>query len=148
MLMLAAIRSPGRLPDKILESPAARRAADAYVAQIDSAGHGAVPALPPVLHTAFVVQVLQRIREYGPRLAAVRTAVEEHLAAPHMPSEDAIRAEHQGQAAAQVSVANVITSLRLCATLDWSQYFESVSLVERVLQQDPAGRYGGMDFLS
>src|SRR5678815_2815383 len=79
---------------------------------------------------------------------AVRTAVDEHLAAQHMTSEDAIRTEHQGQAAAQVSVANVITSLRLCSTLDWSQYFESVSLVERVLQQDPAGRYGGMDFLS
>ncbi|HEV7500388.1 MAG TPA: carbohydrate-binding protein, partial [Vicinamibacteria bacterium] len=148
MLKLALIENLRRLADKILESRAARRAGDAYVAQIDSAGHGAVPALPTVLHTAFVVQVLQRIREYGPRLTAVRTAVEEHLAAQQMTSEDAIRAEHQGQAAAQVSVANVITSLRMCATLDWSQYFESVSLVERVLQQDPAGRYGQMDFLS
>ena len=45
-------------------------------------------------------------------------------------------------------MANVITSLRLCSTLDWSQYFEAVSLVERVLQRDPAGVYGGMDFLS
>ena len=59
-----------------------------------------------------------------------------------MTSEDAIRAEHQEQAAAQVSVANVIGSLRLCGTLDWSEYFETVSLVERVLQQDPAGVYG------
>jgi cyclic beta-1,2-glucan synthetase len=148
MLKLALVENLRRLADKILESRAARRAADAYVAQIDSAGQGAVPRLPLVLHTAFVVQVLQRIREYGPRLAAVRTAIEDHLAAQHMTSEDAIRSEHQGQAAAQVSVANVITSLRLCSTLDWSQYFESVSLVERVLQQDPAGRYGGMDFLS
>jgi len=148
MLKLALIENLRRLADKMLESRAARRAADAYVAQIDSAGKGEVPSLPPVLHTAFVVQVLQRIREYGPRLAVVRTAVDEHLAAQQMTSEDAIRTEHQGQAAAQVSVANVITSLRLCSTLDWSQYFESVSLVERVLQQDPAGRYGGMDFLS
>ncbi|PYQ54762.1 MAG: hypothetical protein DMF78_04520 [Acidobacteria bacterium] len=148
MLKLALIENLRRLADKTLESRAARRAADAYVARIDSAGQGALPPLPPVLHTAFVVQVLQRIREYGPRLAAVRTAVDEHLAAQHMSSEDAIRSEHQGQAAAQVSVANVITSLRMCSTLDWSQYFESVSLVERVLQQDPAGMYGGMDFLS
>ena len=41
-----------------------------------------------------------------------------------------------------------ITSLRLCATLDWSQYFEAVSLIERVLQRDPAGAYARMDFLS
>ena len=45
-------------------------------------------------------------------------------------------------------MANVITSLRLCSTLDWSEYFEAVSLVEQVLQRDPAGVYGRMDFLS
>ena len=94
------------------------------------------------------MQLLQRVREYGPRLSAVRAAVDAHLAAQHTTAEDAIRSEHQRQAAAQVSVANVITSLRLCSTLDWSQYFEAVSLVERVLQRDPAGVYGRMDFLS
>ena len=148
VLRMALIENLRRLAAKILESRAARRAADAYVARIDQAGQGALPPLPPILHTAFVVQLLQRIREYGPRLAAVRTAVDEHLATQQMSSEDAIRAEHQGQAAAQVSVANVIGSLRLCATLDWSHLFEAVSLVERVLQRDPAGVYGSMDFLS
>ena len=63
-------------------------------------------------------------------------------------AEDAIRGEHQRQAAAQVSVANVLTSLRLCSTLNWSDYFEAVSLVEQVLRRDPAGVYGSMDFLS
>src|SRR5215210_9492414 len=62
--------------------------------------------------------------------------------------EAAIRREHQRQAAAQVSVANAINSLRPCSVLDWRQYFESVSLVEQVLQRDPAGAYGRMDFLS
>ena len=47
-----------------------------------------------------------------------------------------------------MSVANAITSLRLCSALDWRQYVESVSLVEQVLQRDPAGAYGRMDFLS
>ena len=65
-----------------------------------------------------------------------------------MTAEDAIRGEHQRQAAAQVSVANVLTSLRLCSTLNWSDYFETVSLVEQVLRRDPAGVYGSMDFLS
>src|ERR1700730_12772462 len=65
-----------------------------------------------------------------------------------MTAEDAIRNEHQRQAAAQVSVANVLTSLRLCSTLNWSDYFEAVSLVEQVLQRAPAGVYSTMDFLS
>src|SRR5207245_2857541 len=69
-------------------------------------------------------------------------------AAQGMTAEDSIRTEHQSQAAGQVSVANAITSLRLCSTLDWTQHFENVSLIEQVLQRDPAGVYGRMDFLS
>jgi len=148
MLKLALIENLRRLAEELLEDRAAVRAADAYVARIDAAGHGTPPPLPKHLHAGYVHQLLERLREYGPRLSAVRAAVETHLAAQNMASEDAIRSEHQRQAAAQVSVANVITSLRLCSALDWSQYFEAVSLVERVLQRDPAGVYGNMDFLS
>jgi cyclic beta-1,2-glucan synthetase len=148
MLKLALIENLRRLAEETLGARAARRAADAYVARIDAAGHGRPPALPEPLHTGYIVQLLQRLREYGPRLAAVRAAVDAHLLARQMSSEDAIRSEHQRQAASQVSVANVITSLRLLATLDWSQYFEAVSLIERVLQRDPSNAYGGMDFLS
>ena len=45
-------------------------------------------------------------------------------------------------------MANLIGSLRLISTFDWSEFFESVSLVEQVLQRDPAGVYGRMDFRS
>jgi len=148
MLRLALIENLRRLADEAIDAREARAAAEQYVAQIDAAGHGRPPPLPPEIHPAFVLQLLQRVREYGPRLAAVRAALDAHLTAQRTAAEAAIRSEHQHQAAAQVSVANVITSLRLCSTLDWSQYFESVSLVESVLQRDPAGAYGKMDFLS
>ncbi|HEX9188579.1 MAG TPA: carbohydrate-binding protein, partial [Vicinamibacteria bacterium] len=148
MLKLALIENLRRLAEETASAREARRAADRYVARIDAAGHGRPPPLPPEIHPAFVVQLLQRVREYGPRLSAVRAAVDAHLLARQTASEEAIRGEHQRQAAAQVSVANVVTSLRLSSTLDWSQYFESVSLVESVLQRDPAGVYGRMDFLS
>ena len=148
MLKLALIENLRRLSDETLAARAAVSAADAYVARIDAAGHGLPPPLPDRLHPAYILQLLSRLREYGPRLSAVRAEVDAHLAARQMAAEDAIRGEHQRQAAAQVSMANAITSLRLCATLDWSLFVESVSLVERVLQRDPAGVYGGMDFLS
>jgi cyclic beta-1,2-glucan synthetase len=148
MLKLALVENLRRLAEEMLGAREARRAADVYVAGIDAAGEGKPPPLPEFLHPAFVLELLQRIREYGPRLSAVRSAVEEHLAIEQMTSEEAIRSEHQRQAAAQVSVANAIVSLRLCASLDWSQYFEAVSLVEEVLGRDPAGVYGSMDFLS
>ena len=148
MLKLALIENLRRLADEMVAARAARRAADAYVARIDAAGKGDAPPLPRVLHTAHVVQLLQRVREYGPRLSAVRRGLDDHLATRPMTAEEAIRSEHQREAAAQVSTANVITSLRLCSQLDWSQYVEAVSLVERVLQRDPAGVHGRMDFLS
>ncbi|OFW29186.1 MAG: carbohydrate-binding protein [Acidobacteria bacterium RIFCSPLOWO2_02_FULL_65_29] len=148
MLKLALIENLRRLTDEMLEARRARLAADAYVSRIeDSAGHAA-PPLPSILDIGYVVQLLHRLREYGLRLSSIRTAVEERLQSQQTTAEEAIRGEHQRQAAAQVSVANAITSLRLCSLLDWRQYVESVSLVEQVLQRDPAGAYRRMDFLS
>jgi len=148
MLRLALIENLRRLACETLEAREARRAADAHVARIDAVGEAAGPAVATGCSAAYLVRLLEREREYGPRLSGVQAMVEEHLAAQQITAEDAIRSEHQRQAAAQVSVANVITSLRLCATLDWSHYFESVSLVERVLQHDPARVYASMDFAS
>jgi cyclic beta-1,2-glucan synthetase len=148
MLKLALVENLRRLADETLVARAARAAADAYAARIDAAGKGSPPPLPPALPPAFVVQLLQRGREYGPRLSAVRSALDAHLATHRTTAEEAIRGEHQREAATQVSVANVITSLRLCSTLDWAEFVERVSLVERVLQRDPSGVHVRMEFLS
>ena len=148
MLKLALIENLRRLADESMEARAARRAADDYVARIDAAGKGALPPLPRAIHAAQVVQLLLRVREYGPRLSAVRRDLDAYLARGGQTAEEAIRGEHQREAATQVSVANAITSLRLCAEIDWPQFVESVSLVERVLQRDPAGVHGRMEFLS
>ncbi len=148
MLKLALVENLRRLAEETLGARAARRAADTHVARIDAAGKRVPPPLPRLLHGAAVVQLLQRAREYGPRLDAVRSGLDAHLAGRGETAEEAIRSEHQREAASQVSVANVFTSLRLCSTLDWTQFVEAVSLVERVLLRDPAGAHGRMDFLS
>jgi cellobiose phosphorylase len=122
--------------------------ADAYLAALDTPDMRRVPALPNDASLPFMVRVLQRVREYGPRAGFVRAEVDAWLAARGMSSEDAIRVEGQREAADQVSMANAVTSLRLCATLDWSRFFESVSHVEQVLNRDPSGTYGQMDFLT
>jgi cyclic beta-1,2-glucan synthetase len=149
MLKLALIENLRRLADETLQARDARLRADGYLAQLGSIEDAApLASLPGVLETAYVVRLLKRMREYGPLVSPVRAAVEERLAAQGMTAEDSIRTEHQRQAAGQVSVANAVTSLRLCSALDWSQYFENVSLIEQVLQRDPAGIYGRMDFAS
>jgi cyclic beta-1,2-glucan synthetase len=147
MLKLALIENLRRLATQTLEARRARLAADEYVARSEDASDAAHP-LPSTHDVTFIVQVLHRVREYGVQLSSIHTVVEEHLASQQTTAEAAIRDEHQHQAANQVSVANAITSLRFCSALDWRQYVESVSLVEQVLQRDPAGAYGRMDFLS
>jgi cyclic beta-1,2-glucan synthetase len=72
--------------------------------------------------------------------------VDDKLALHDLTPEDAVRAEHQEQATALAAMGNTITSLRFCSTLDWTLYFERVSLVEQILHRDPAGVYKRMDF--
>ena len=109
---------------------------------------GLPPLPPPPLHDAFVTQLMQALREADPRVSALHAEVERVLAGDGRTSEDAVRADHQRQATDQASTGNSITSLRLCATLDWSLFVERVSIVEQVLRRDPAGVYPRMDFPS
>ena len=146
VLKLALVENLRRLAEELLAARAARFAADRYVTTSDSGE--AVQPLPSGSHPAFLVHVLQRVREYGLRLSAVRSAVDLELHSRQASAEEAVRAEHQRQGVLQGSVANVVTSLRLCSTLDWQEYVEAVSLVEGVLQRDPAGAYGRLDFAS
>jgi cyclic beta-1,2-glucan synthetase len=148
MLTLSLIENSRVVADEVLEARRARQAADEQLARIEPHGASSPSTLPATLHLAHIVQLLHRFREYGQPSSAHRAAVDEHLAARQLTTEDAIRNELQRQAAAQVSIANAITSLRLCSALDWQEHVEAVSLVERTLQLDPAGAYRRMDFLS
>jgi len=148
MLKLALIENLRRLAAEILDARLARLEAEKYLLSLDGGGTPPETPLPSsLLHNTAVVELLHRVREYG-QLTAVRTAIDDHLLSQQMTAEEAVRAEHQKQAITQVSVANAITSMRLCSVLDWREYFESVSPVEQVLRRDPSGIYRRMDFLS
>jgi cyclic beta-1,2-glucan synthetase len=147
MLRIALLENLRRLADEILQSRAARRAADQFLAAWDQRQEtGRAPLLPEKPPTAYVVQLLRHLREYGADATELRRLVDEKLALHDLSPEDAIRAEHQEQATALAAMGNTVTSLRLCSTLDWSLYFERVSLVEQILHRDPAAIYKRMDF--
>lgn len=100
------------------------------------------------LPQTFVVQLVQRLREQHPSVMPVLDWLEKQLAMPGTSIEQLVHAEHQRQASAQVTVGNIITSMRLLSTLDWHDFFEKVSLIEPMLGQDPAGAYLQMEFAS
>jgi cyclic beta-1,2-glucan synthetase len=95
---------------------------------------------------SFVVQLTQRLREQDPAVTPVMAWLEKQLARQGTTIEQIIHAEHQRQAATQVTVGNIITSMRLLSTLDWRDFFESVCLIEPLLGADPAGAYSKMEF--
>jgi cyclic beta-1,2-glucan synthetase len=123
-----------------------RMAADRIAANLEPAAR--VHQWPADVHHSFVTRLLQHSRDLGALASDLYHELEALLEARGQTLEDVIRTEGQHQAAAQAGMANLITSLRLISTFDWSEFFENVSLVEQVLQRDPAGVYGRMDFRS
>ena len=97
---------------------------------------------------AFVVQMIQRLREQDPAVMPVMEWLEQRLKRQGETVERVIHGEHQRQAATQVTIGNIITSMRLLSTLDWQEFFESVSLVDPLLAKDPAAAYADMEFAS
>ncbi len=149
MLKLSLIENLRRLTEEIMESREGEAEADRYFARFESIGaRGPLPALPAALSNGFVVQLLQRVRELGPRVSELRVELERRLVEMGFSIDDAVRAEHQRQTMGHASMGNSITGLRLVCTIDWNRAVEQVSLMEQVLQRDPAGVYRRMDFAS
>ncbi|TAK23403.1 MAG: DUF3131 domain-containing protein [Chloroflexota bacterium] len=100
------------------------------------------------LTAGFTAQLLRRLHDQELPMATVYAWIDDRLAEAGTTGDDVVRRERGRQATDQVSVGNCITSLRLIGALDWTDFFEAVSLVERVLRQEPAAVYGAMDAVS
>ncbi len=100
---------------------------------------------PPMV-SAFVAELARRLQGRGPALALPLTWIEQHLAESALTIEQLVQAENQQQASGQVSISNSIGSLRVLGAIDWREFVENMSIVERTLREDPHGLYGRMDF--
>ena len=145
-LKLALIEHVRVQADMLGASRRYRETAERVVTAL-AAGSNAAAEWPDTVHPAFVIRLLQRSQEYE-NASALRREVEVALAARGHSIEEAIASEGRHQASAREAMASLVGSLRLVSTFDWSEFFESVSLVEQVLQRDPAGVYARMDFRS
>ncbi len=96
------------------------------------------------LPESFAVQLVQRLRDQDPRVTPALVWLEDHLTAQRTTADELVHAEHQRQGAASVTVRNIITSMRMASGVDWTELFESVSLVDDALQS--GSNFAGMDF--
>ena len=100
----------------------------------------------PPMRTPFVSELARRLQGRGPTLALPLTWIEQQLAESGLNIEQLVRAGNQQQATEQVSVSNSIGSLRLLGNIDWREFVEAMSVVERTLSADPGNAYTTMDF--
>ena len=100
----------------------------------------------PPLSSPFVAELARRLQGRGPSLALPLTWIEQQLSESGLTIEQLVQLENQQQAAAQVSISNSIGSLRVLGAIDWRQFVEATSVVERILLEDPCGAYGEMNF--
>ncbi|HJX51967.1 MAG TPA: glucoamylase family protein, partial [Polyangia bacterium] len=98
----------------------------------------------PPMASSFVAELALRLQ--GLSLTLPLTWIEQRLSESNLTVEQVVHAENQQQAADQVSISNSIGSLRILGATDWRKFVESMSAVEQVLREDPAGVYQGMDF--
>ena len=102
----------------------------------------------PPLVSSFIAEMTRRLQGQGPALSLPLTWLEQRLTECGQTIRQLVEAENQQQAADQVSISNSIGSLRFLSTMDWREFVESMSLVDRVLREDPAGVYDKMDFFT
>ena len=96
----------------------------------------------------FATELLYRLRNEGADAAPLSAWLDRRLAAIGTTADEIVHLEHQRQSAREISVRNAINSLRGLAVIDWSDSFERLSQVERILQTDPDGTYSTMDSAS
>ena len=100
----------------------------------------------PPMGSAFVAEFARRLQGQSAALAFALTWIEQWLAESHLTIEQLVQSENQKQASDQVSISNSIGSLRALSAIDWREFVESISVVEKILRQDPRDVYGAMEF--
>ena len=156
MLRLALIENLRRVGARIAADRIDRNNADYWAGQMTEIAEKDPKSLmlviadmarssPPMV-SSFVAELARRLQRQGPALALPLTWIEQRLSESGLTIERLVQSESQQLAADQVSISNSIGSLRFLGAMDWREFVERMSVVERILYEDPDGVYGKMDF--
>ena len=151
-LRLTLIENLRRLAQSIVRRGRQTEEADTIVERVLAAENG--DALSRItadlsdrsLYAAVISRLEQKLRDRDSSAASFLHWMGEKISAQGMSTEQVIREEYQTQGAVNVTVRNIITSMRLLSDIDWTLFVESVSLVDRVLDAD--SDFAAMEFVT
>ncbi len=140
-LRIVLIENLRRLATTIVDNSAARLKADLLADRL--LGHGGQSVQPWLeevglladvsVTDAFAVQFAHRLRGQDPKDDLALRWLDQRLAERDTKIATVVQTELQRQGAANATIQNIVTSLRLIAGIDWSEAVEQVCLVDRVL---------------
>ena len=100
------------------------------------------------LTPAFVEYLIKKLRKKGSKTLWMIDCLDSFLVQKSTTTDSFISIDHYNQAVTQISIGNIINSLRTLSGFDSTALFESLCEVERILKQDPCRIYPQMDFNS
>ncbi|KQP20079.1 glycosyl transferase [Pseudorhodoferax sp. Leaf267] len=147
---IVLIENLRRLADQISVGRVARADADAFAGRLT--GLEAASALaddiaarsPRPLSELFAAQLAKGLRDRDPQTMPALGWLEQRLQQQGSSVDAVVAHAQQRQGASNVTVRNVMTSLRLMSDIDWADLFERVSLVDAALCAGSG--FAAMDF--
>ncbi|MCC6001251.1 MAG: glycosyl transferase, partial [Pararhodobacter sp.] len=161
-LRIVLVENLRRLADQIIAGHEQRQIADTLV---DSLATSAQPSHPPAgagpsatvrlarivaplddapLPLIVAAQIAKRLRGCDPAETPLCDWLDDRLAAQGLTRDDAILHAQQRQGASNVTMRNVITSMRMLSDMDWQDFFEEVSLIDARLRE--GSDFAALDF--
>ncbi|MBW3097401.1 GH36-type glycosyl hydrolase domain-containing protein [Pseudohoeflea coraliihabitans] len=139
MLRFVLLENLRRLSDRVERARRRRSEANALADRIGSdVANGAQlldAAADQLADDTFAVQLLYRLRDGNED--HVSSIADKLLATFDGTADAAIQREHARQSSGNVTTGNIVRSLRRIDDIDWLAFFESVSIVDRILAEAP-----------
>ena len=147
MLRLALVENLCGLAVQTLRAKQEREAARKFAANlIKEPDRARLPLqLAAKASATFVVEILHSLRDQSVGSTSAWKWLQSRLSARGQSPDELLRAEQQREAIDQLSIANIIGTMRVLSALDWPLFVDGVSRVERILRRDPSGAYADMD---
>ncbi|HVR34101.1 MAG TPA: glycosyl transferase, partial [Acidimicrobiia bacterium] len=147
-LRLILVENLRRLAEDIVKARRLRGSADEVADGLLGVGGGSVAEAQATLERTaagglpqpFTVQLIQRLRDHDPETTAGLNWLLTRLAEEDTAPDDIVEETQHRQVATNLTVRNIITSLRTISSFEWAQFVEGLSLVDRTLGEESSHR--------
>lgn len=155
-LRIVLVENMRRLAQEIVDGQVLRQKADAILDAVlaaeKSAGQSQLSAMQIAvspyeiapLPETMAAQIAKRLRGFDPTNTPLFAWLEDRLRRQGSSIEEVVASEQLRLSASNVTMRNIVTSMRMVSEMDWADFFEEVSLVDARLRA--GSTFEEMDF--